>query len=335
MTEQTFSYPLKFYALRDGTSSERAKCASGGIATALGRFIIGKGGCVFGTGWNKDFAAETFCADNLDELEAFKGSRYVQGHIASSIYDEVEERVKKGPVLFIGTPCQISAINSRFPDGCDRLMTVDLICHGTPPASAFESELRHLKKCHRIRTFDDIRFRGNDQSDFKLSIWNKGRCLLCRSAYIQPYFAGFLLSVNLRESCYHCPFARPERISDITLGDYIVKNPFAPFVNKDGNISCMSANTDKGLALVNEFLKSSDTIEAYERDYCERLEYAPALREPARRNELSSKYAELIKKFPPAMAIRLTLFPVLLSRKISLLKVRIKEIFRTSVPSRS
>ena len=34
------------------------------------------------------------------------------------------------------------------------------------------------------------------------------------------YLAAFLEGLNYRPSCYNCSYARPERISDITIGDF-------------------------------------------------------------------------------------------------------------------
>ena len=41
-----------------------------------------------------------------------------------------------------------------------------------------------------------------------------------RSIDGDSYNIGFHRAISYRENCYHCRFACPERVSDITLGDY-------------------------------------------------------------------------------------------------------------------
>ena len=61
----------------------------------------------------------------------FIGSKYVKSDPAG-IYQTVKNRLKIGKkVLFIGLPCQVSAMRNYVKDD-KNLYTVDLICHGSP-----------------------------------------------------------------------------------------------------------------------------------------------------------------------------------------------------------
>lgn len=83
----------------------------------------------------------------------------------------------------------------------------------------------------------------------------------------------FLDGEIYRESCYHCPFAREERIGDLTIGDYWGVEKYSPellkengglFLKKEG-ISCLFVNTDKGKKMLeiygNSILKEKVDIE--------------------------------------------------------------------------
>ena len=54
----------------------------------------------------------------------------------SSIVDvlsQIRQDVKDGTnVLFIGTPCQVTAVKRMYEEQPDNLFLVDLICHGVP-----------------------------------------------------------------------------------------------------------------------------------------------------------------------------------------------------------
>ena len=82
-----------------------------------------------------------------EELERTKGSKYVRSSLSAEIISSMEADLKDGKmILFIGTPCQIAGIRKRFGDGDGRLFLADLLCHGTPPQSYLDEELRTLPR---------------------------------------------------------------------------------------------------------------------------------------------------------------------------------------------
>lgn len=58
----------------------------------------------------------------------------------------------------------------------------------------------------------------------------------------------------LRASCYQCRFMTPERVSDITIGDFWGYTPTATMPDKDTGISCILCNTAKGNSFYSECL---------------------------------------------------------------------------------
>ena len=57
---------------------------------------------------------------------------------------------------------------------------------------------------------------------------------------------GFRLGLYYRDSCYSCPYANPNRISDITIGDYWnIQKKYSEIVDYTG-VSCLVINTQKG-----------------------------------------------------------------------------------------
>lgn len=310
---EILNYPTEFYSAYHGSPDDRKLSASGGIATALGKYMLSVGGCVFGTCWDNGFNAVVSCMDTDEGIEKLRGSKYVKSFMAPDRFAEIAARLRKGPVLFIGTPCQVNAVKRRFGDGDGNLFTVDLICHGTPDASAFASELKHLGKT--VSGYDNIRFRGNDEHNFLLSFWKDGECLYERDSWTQPYFVGFMLSANLSKACYGCRFARPERCGDITLGDFLVEGGKA--LEGNGNVSCVSVNTDAGKFLMDRFREACPDVSLEEKAYEDRLAYAPGLKQAAAKNRWSRRYRTFLKTFSPAVAIRLALAPLMLRRKAS------------------
>ena len=172
-----FDYPSHCYASWITDTEKRKICASGGMATIMSEYIIKfKKGVVFGTKYDHDMEPITTYAETVEELEYFKGSKYVQSTIGPDTFRKVKEFLKKGRyVLYVGTPCQIAGLKGYLQKDYDKLITVDLICHGVCPSDYLKSELEHLCQKHRINKKDivDVRFRGNDDNNYRLSIWDR------------------------------------------------------------------------------------------------------------------------------------------------------------------
>lgn len=309
-----FNYPLNCYASWITDTQKRKICASGGIGTALSEFVIKqKNGVVFGSRYDKQFTPIITYTEVLDELELFKGSRYVQSIIGNDTLIEVRTFLKSGRfVLFVGTPCQIAGLKAFLRKDYENLVTIDLICHGVCPTKYFKEEVTYICEKKRIKKLVDVRFRGNDRKNFRLSFWTgertgKSRCVYNKSAYTQYYFAGFLLGVSLRENCYRCRYARPERVSDITIGDFIGLGKEIPFNYSKRNVSSVTLNTSKGVAFYQEVSRYTDILMNIQREYAERLKYKPSLIEPFHKHELNSLFRELVLQIGYLKAIRQTL----------------------------
>lgn len=323
-----FKYPSACYASWITDKEKRRICASGGIGTTMSEYVIRNGGVVFGSRYNESLVPIMTFTERLEELEHFKGSRYVQSLVGNDTYKQVKNfLLDDRQVLFIGTPCQIAGLKSFLRKEYQNLITVDLICHGVCPTRYFTEEVDYLSNKFKLKDISDARFRGNDGNNFRLTLWNKARRklfprdnyrekLLRLSESQQFYIWGFLLGVTLRENCYACKYARPERISDITIGDFIRLGKEVPFDYPKANVSSVTINTEKGNAFYKSVSESNDMLINVERNYEERLEYKPSLVEPFHRHPLNVKFIECYKREGYVMAVRHTLNGFLLKRQM-------------------
>ena len=71
-------------------------------------------------------------------------------------------------VCFIGTPCQVYGLKSYLRKEYDNLVTVDLVCHGTPSPKLWKKYLDEQKDKYHSE-IDDIVFR-NKLDTFKFKI---------------------------------------------------------------------------------------------------------------------------------------------------------------------
>lgn len=305
-----FEYPKKCFASWISDRAKRKTCASGGIGTVMSEFMINhKNGIVFGSRYNENFTPIITYTEKINELEKFKGSRYVQSVMGKDIFKQVKLFLKNNRfVLFIGTPCQVAGLLSFLRKPFDNLVTVDLICHGVCPTKYFKEEINYITKNKGLSLKDitDVRFRGNDRNDFCLSLWvnNSSRRVYRKPHTIQYYLAGFLLGVSMRENCYSCNYARPERISDITIGDFIGLGKTIPFSHPKKNVSSVTLNTKNGRLFYEDMAVHTPALLNIERDYKERLEYKPSLVEPFHRHKFRPLFLERYLEVGYLKAIR-------------------------------
>ena len=323
-----FKYPSACYASWITDKEKRRICASGGIGTTMSEYVIRNGGVVFGSRYNESLVPIMTFTERLEELEHFKGSRYVQSLVGNDTYKQVKNfLLDDRQVLFIGTPCQIAGLKSFLRKEYQNLITVDLICHGVCPTRYFTEEVDYLSNKFKLKDISDARFRGNDGNNYRLTLWNKARRklfprdnyrekLLRLSESQQFYIWGFLLGVTLRENCYACKYARPERISDITIGDFIGLGKEVPFDYPKANVSSVTINTEKGNAFYKSVSESNDMLINVERNYGERLEYKPSLVEPFHRHPLNVKFKSNYPVYGFALSVRKVLHKEMSRRKM-------------------
>ena len=191
-----------------------ATTSSGGVATVLSQCIIRENGVVYGASY-KDYTVRHIRVDTMKGLEYLKGSKYVQSDLGPQQYYAIRHDLSQGKqVLFIGTPCQVAGLKSFLNKEYDNLLTVDLICHGTPPIK-YLSE--HLKALVGDVMISDVSFRIKD---WKLQVHGKNSLLYSRINVEDYYCMAFAKNIIFRENCYKCLFAQPMRIADITIGDF-------------------------------------------------------------------------------------------------------------------
>lgn len=312
------SRPISCEAAWMEDRAKRALCASGGLATLLSEAAIEKcGGVVFGTAYDEELLPRLTVAENSSQLERFKGSKYIQSSVSTDAYRQVRRFLRDGRfVLFVGTPCMVSGLKAYLGGDPDNLVTVDLICHGVCPSSYFREELETICERNGLSGIDNARFRGNDGNNYKLTLWKSGRRVYCGDKLQDYYLAGFLEGVTLRENCYQCAYAREERVSDITLGDFIGLGLQGEFPYPRKNNSVILVNTEKGQAFRKHALADRKDLVAIARPYAERLQYAPGLRVPARRSPMNARFRSLCPGLGFSKAIRRTMGSHLLWERI-------------------
>lgn len=239
----------------DADRDELMLSSSGGAFSVLARRTLSHGGTVYGHAFDEGLHVACVRVDDLGGLAVLRGSKYVQSDMGDAM-SLVKDDLKAGrEVLFSGTPCQVDGLLTYLGGPQDRLLTVDIVCHGVPSQPFFSDCLKWEFAGSRL---DSVRFRDKREG------WGCGggtttttpvfHRLVTRNRPFSPevsfYYRRFLSGDVYRESCYRCPYAGGERPGDFTIGDFWGIDVDASGLDPRHGISVIIANTEKAEALI-------------------------------------------------------------------------------------
>lgn len=252
------SEPPGCYALWATDEKVRCESTSGGAFWLVAKHILDAGGVVFGAAFDEDFRhVRHRAARTYEEMLPLMKSKYVDSDCSAAMVEAYNEVKAGNLVLFSGTPCQIAAVKHRCHDYLCNLITVDIVCHGVPRPEIFSKYVSELEaEFHEKIVNYEFRNKKCGWNFSKISITLESGRKIERIGERDPYFAGYSRNVFLRESCYSCPYARLERVSDITIADCWRVATSHPQYDDGRGTSLLLVNTEKGRAIWEDVKKS-------------------------------------------------------------------------------
>lgn len=244
----------------------RKNASSGGIFELLARDIIAEGGVVFGAAFDENLTLKHMQADNIKDLRKLTKSKYIQSDINGSFLKVKEILLSNKKVLFVGAPCQVSALITFLGKPYVNLLTVDFICHGVPSNKMFKSYKESVEKKTDGKMIE-FNFRVKNDSikhihGYSYIIKKDDEIKLKRGMFFDnPFYLGFKKYLFLRPSCYSCKYATPDRVSDITLADFWGIEEYLPELDFSKGVSMVLVNSEKGAA---SFMKLDRDIDKHQ-----------------------------------------------------------------------
>lgn len=281
--EKNEDYPL-IYAASYKDENVLKNSSSGGVFTALYKYVLAQKGYVVGVKYNEDMVAEYAIADNEKECEKFRGSKYVAANI-NDVRVKIKEKLEKGKtVLFTGNPCQIKALKTYLNKDYDNLYLVEIFCHGVPSPKVFRLYIKYLEEKYKSKVVD-FKFRDKEAgwgtgkgSTIKVEFEN-GKVLYEPAKY-NNYNRAFANNNILRPGCSNCEFAGVNDIADMTIGDFWgIEKVMPKYSKKQKNgISIIRINTNKGNTLFEDICRNLEYYESNLKDgYRDNHKYAVQL----------------------------------------------------------
>ena len=224
---------------------------SGGIFQAIAMYILKENGIVCAAKKELDNNLHHVIIRNEFELQDCLKSKYYQSSTEDTfrcIKDALNNNLR---ALFCGTPCQVAGLISYLGRPYDNLITCDLVCHGVPSKKVIDSYLAEKEHLFGAKV-SNILFRDKSRGWDKMRItinFDNGKVYSNIASYDDFYF-GFFRGLYYRKSCYNCPFAKEERVADISLGDFWGIEYTKTKIDYTNGVSLILVNTEKGLKLI-------------------------------------------------------------------------------------
>ena len=266
LNRQDSQDPVVCLAAANPDEAQRTNASSGGLFMMLATRVIEQGGVVFGARFNDAWDVVHDAAQTLEDLTPFCTSKYVQSAIGDS-YRHVKEFLQQGRmVMFTGTPCQIAGLRLFLGEPQERLIAVEVACHGVPSPGVWRT---WLKKCSGGKAIQRVNFRD------KSTGWRGYSVLIGESRRHHDdddYMVTFLDNYNLRLSCFNCPSKNGSSGADITLADLWGCDRILSRRDDNKGMSAVIVRSDKGHRLVEQCVADSQVV-----DYNKVVKYNPAL----------------------------------------------------------
>ncbi len=246
-----FQTPLSTWVGHAKSKDEQLTSTSGGMASAIARRFLENKGVVYGSSGIDSSCVKHIRIEKLEDLHQLKGSKYVQSFMGMS-YKCVVQDLKSGiNVLFIGTPCQVAGLKAYLKNRIyENLYTIDFVCHGVPSQQLLNDAI-HAKTCKMSNLTLVNRVKNNHgHSKYTVRLLHSGKVVYDQSYPSMGYITGFLTGLYYRLNCYHCKFAKSQRVSDITLGDFWDKSDLTKLPGRKNGLSMITVNSSKGENLI-------------------------------------------------------------------------------------
>lgn len=224
----------------------RRESSSGGVFTLLAERILEENGAIYGAAMEGSRVQHIRVAD-MEGLSRLRGSKYVQSDMAGAYLQAKADLDAGKMVLFSGTPCQIEGLRTFLRKDYDKLLCVDMICHGIPSPKVWQSYVSLREKAAGAPAARmSFRHKKYGWKSYAVFFEFANKTAYDRRHGDDPFMRVFLHDLCLRPSCYECRFKKLGRVSDITMADFWGVTGIQPEMDDDGGTSLVLIHSQKG-----------------------------------------------------------------------------------------
>ena len=279
---------ISVFAVKHKDENVRMDSRSGGIFTALSDYVLENGGTVYGSSMEADFVVKHIRVTTKEERNKMRGSKYAQSSLGEVFYEVKNDLLNDIQVLFTGTSCQIAGLKSFLGKEYEKLICVDIICHGVPSQKVLSEYICWMEKRKKAKV-TKIDFRNKNKFGWKEhveTLYFEDGTEVDSRIYAQLFYG---LNI-IRPSCYKCRYKSLEHPGDITIGDFWGISEISPNFDDDKGVSLVFINSEKGKRLFDLIADRLYYIETGVSDCMMHKPLVEPYREPISRNEFWDIY---------------------------------------------
>lgn len=209
------------YVLRTRRKEDLKISTSGGFTKPLAKWVFENGGVFCCATYDDNWRVYHDCFESLGEkFDKTLGSKYVQSDV-QNVFPKIKLILDEGRwACFVGTTCQVYALKNYLVNDYEKLVTIDLVCHGTPSPKLWKKYIEYQEEKYDAK-IRGINFRhktyGYHSGTMRILFDNGAE--YTASARTDLFLKCFFSEIASRPSCYHCAFKTKSRVSDFTIFD--------------------------------------------------------------------------------------------------------------------
>lgn len=250
----------KAYAMRVKDERILKRSTSGGFFTPLAKYVLNNNGVVFGVGYDENLKVIHKETKNATGIAEMTGSKYVQSYLGQS-FKRVKEYIDNNElVLFSGTPCQVAGLKNYLGKEYENLITMDLICHGTPSPKLWKMYVEYQEKKYKSK-IKEVYFRnktyGYHSGTMKI-VFKNGKKYY-GSARVDFMLKSFFKEISSRPSCYECAIKTRKHCSDFTVFDsWHISQVVPGLKDDDKGYTNVFVNSNNAIKILNSMKEDID-----------------------------------------------------------------------------
>lgn len=268
------------------------KSTSGGFVSTLSQYIIDRGGVVYGVVFDDEYSHTYYTkATSYAQLSQLAGSKYIQSD-KRDVFSQIKKDLdNQSEVLFVGCPCDVSALKRYLRKEYDKLLTCELVCMGvTSPRIAIDYKKWSEKHNHSRLVSMNMRSKKKGWFVPHLEEHFANGKIKCETLF--GTYIGYGFQVFNRPSCFQCQYRDTTGVGDIRVGDFWGIKESDEFWNPNG-VSGIYVRSEKGLKSVEDLSKYD--FQLFETDYflATRSNMSSYMNKPMKFRLLRDKFAEV------------------------------------------
>ena len=256
------------FAMQSSDAETVRRSSSGGIAHEIAAWALQQGYLLCGAVY--DLTTDRVRHVITEDISLLDGSKYLQSD--TSVFAELIAKARNGQRFAVfGVPCQIAGLAkaAELKECRDKLLLVEVFCHGVPTYHLWARECENVRKKLRCGRFDSVQFRDkkNGWHSYCLRFEANGK-VYYGTRERDFFYRVFFEDVLLNDSCINCRMRKEQSFADIRLGDYWGKR----YQGRNDGVSVVFCNTSFGEEVIQQLsIRKFETGNAEEILSCQNM----------------------------------------------------------------